>query len=281
LNEENGGDTIFRIAVNETLDLVPGGGNKSTSGGSFEKKLAQMAKEAEKEDAQIAEQFTKNEEMLRQQMSRLNFSGNGTTVLSGSQVGAIISQNATEISSAAATYAEDTKLFVKDESASGTQDSAAALLAVKQNQLLLHTRQRDQLKLQLETVLQKVSDLQSKSSGNVNEKYDLLEQEKLNSLEYISQLNSKIAKLSELEAAHGHQNELNELKRLLSLSESLTQQELDFKQSCKVQMKDLKEKIALFEASSSDGSDGSRSQDALEDQKMGEIEETHEKVFFV
>lgn len=96
------------------------------------------------------------------------------------------------------------------------------------------------------------------------------EEEKLSTSIYNSQLVEQISKLTELEEQANQGNELNMLKHLILLNESLRQQEIGFKASCKAQLQDLNAKAEVLESTVEDVQE--------EDKKLADIENMYNQV---
>jgi hypothetical protein len=104
------------------------------------------------------------------------------------------------------------------------------------------------------------------------EKLKLLEEEKNDSIQYISKLKNQLKKLSDLEKNTTQQEELIVLKDLISLNESLRTQESTFKTTCKQQLQEMNNKLKSLE-----NEEGGENE---ENKKFRDIEDMHEKVFF-
>jgi hypothetical protein len=239
-----------------------GGSSEQLSG--FEKKLAQAAKEAQREEAMFAEHAQKEEEALMKQMMQVGGSADGTGAgmgLSGSQVGAIVGMGSSEIGSAAAAYAlevEESRKQMEANLASGKLGQAAA-----------YKRQRANLLKQSDEIDVRQGECQA-STQLIQDKLRVIEEERDGALDYIAQLQVQIQKLKDLEAASTQQEELAMLKKLVALNESLRAQENAFKASCKAQMADYNARIAALSTADAE--------DDEETKKLRGIEEMHAKV---
>jgi hypothetical protein len=239
-----------------------GGSSEQLSG--FEKKLAQAAKEAQREEAMFAEHAQKEEEALMKQMTQVGGTADGTGAgmgLSGSQVGAIVGMGSSEIGSAAAAYAlevEESRKQMEANLASGKLGQAAA-----------YKRQRANLLKQSDEIDVRQGECQA-STQLIQDKLRVIEDERDGALDYIAQLQVQIQKLKDLEAASTQQEELAMLKKLVALNESLRAQENAFKASCKAQMADYNARIAALSTADAE--------DDEETKKLRGIEEMHAKV---
>ncbi len=241
-----------RISVNTDSSISLSGSDLS----GFEKKLAQMAKEAQKEEALFAEHASKEEAELMRQMSQLQGEGN----LSGSQVGSIVGIGHDEIGTASAAYLADI------EEAKKLLD--ANLATGKLGQLASYKRQKQNLLKLKEEVEAKAATAQSAVTSMLD-KLSIIQKERDHALEYNVGLKAMVAKLTELELSSGQQEELAMLKRLIIMNESLKAQEAAFKASCKAQLQDLQEKINSLDEG------GDNSDDA---KKFNDIEDMHNKM---
>lgn len=261
-NFDGKGNSAFQIPISDSEDVslsLAAGSSNSADLSGFEKKLAQAAKDAQKEEQMYAEQYSRAEAELLKQMSELR--GEDGSLISGSQVGGLLGLQSSDISFAAAAYQaelDEAKRLVDESLASGKLGQAAS-----------YKRQKEMLLKQREEVSQK-SAVVKQSYKIAFEKLKLSEDEKADAVEYIQQLRAQVAKLSQLEANSSQKAELATLKKYIMLNEQLKRQESSFKLSCKAQLEDLNKKIA-----SSTQSDDENSE---ENQRFKEIEEMHSKV---
>ena len=107
---------------------------------------------------------------------------------------------------------------------------------------------------------------------SINDRLVLLQDERDGAVEYNEKLVEQLKKLTALEADASQKDELNNLKHLVSLNETLKLQEAGFKESCKLQMGQLKSQIAEVEVG------GSGNTLTPEEKKLQEIEDMHAKV---
>ncbi len=241
-----------RISVNTDSSISLTGSDLS----GFEKKLAQMAKEAQKEEALFAEHASKEEAELMRQMSQLQ----GENNLSGSHVGSIVGIGHEEIGNASAAYLADI------EEAKKLLD--ANLATGKLGQLASYKRQKQNLLKLKEEVETKAAGVQS-AVTSILDKLSIIQKERDHALEYNVGLKAMVAKLTELELSSSQQEELAMLKHLITLNESLKAQEAAFKASCKAQLQDLQEKIKNLDEGD-DNSDDAK--------KFNDIEDMHNKM---
>lgn len=255
-----GSNSIVSIPISDAneISLTNLGGGNTAELSMFEKKLMQAAKEAQREEKLFAEQASKTEAELLQQMSQIRTE---ESLVSKSQVGAIVGLGSSEIGAAAAAYqlqVEEGKKMVEENLASGKLGQAAAL-----------KRQEQILSKQLQEIRNKNTFTKGQYDINL-EKYELLQEECEEAIEYNNQLRNQLTKLIELEGMSSQQEELATLKKLIMLNESLKLQESAFKASCKAQVEDYKNRINALEEV-----DDSESE---ENKKYREIEEMHTKV---
>ena len=241
-----------RISVSTDSSITLTGSDLS----GFEKKLAQMAKEAQKEEALFAEHASKEEAELMRQMSQLQ----GENNLSGSHVGSIVGIGHEEIGNASAAYLADI------EEAKKLLD--ANLATGKLGQLASYKRQKQNLLKLKEEVEAKAAGVQS-AVTSILDKLSSIQKERDHALEYNVGLKAMVAKLTELELSSSQQEELAMLKHLITLNESLKAQEAAFKASCKAQLQDLQEKIKSMDEGDDNGDDA---------KKFNDIEDMHNKM---
>lgn len=300
---DDGEDKIFRITVDDSLaDLTTDpqtvaasptkAGNPDVDLNEFDKKLAKVVKETEEEDAKFQELLVNAESNMRSQMTEIQSGSAGSGVpISGSQVGAIVSQNASEISSAAAQYTEQTKQMKKlfetqtgsagSGNISGTRNSTetGTGTGAPQSKYLSLMKQKEIFTTQMTELNQKIKTLKEKVTAPehaaLQGKYESAVQERQTAVEYLEKLNAKYRLLQELEAKYSpQQKHIDELSRLIELRDQLKKEEDDFRAGCKAQMLQLKEKIHLYETADPD----QIAQDANEEARMKEIEDAFEKV---
>ena len=225
----------------------------------FEKQLARAAKEAKRDEILFAEKASREESEIMKQMSEIDEST--AAVVSGSQVGNIVGLGADEISNASAAYQaelEESKKQLDQNLASGRLGAAAAFTRQMQN-LLKH---KDELLLQEQEIKIKIDTLK--------EKFKVLQEDKMGQEEYIEQLHGQKSKLIELEQSSSHKTELQTIKNLIALNESLKSKEAEFKSSCKAKRQEYLEKIIQL--------DGEESEDTADNQQQKDIESMHAKV---
>ena len=183
--------------------------------------------------------------------------------ISGSSVGQIVGLGSVEIGSAVAAYkleVEETRK-VLDESVSGGKSSQIASLK----------RQQAHLEKQKEVIVSRAEGAKE-ANVSINDRLVLLQDERDGAVEYNEKLVEQLKKLTALEADASQKDELNNLKHLVSLNETLKLQEAGFKESCKLQMGQLKSQIAEVEVG------GSGNTLTPEEKKLQEIEDMHAKV---
>lgn len=225
----------------------------------FEKQLARAAKEAKKDELLLAEKASREESELMQQMYEIDESA--VSAISGAQIGNIVGLGASEISSASAQYQaelEDAQKELDDNLATGRLGAAAAFN--RQMQGLL--KAKDELTARETDVLVKTAALQER--GRV------AEDERAAAQDYIAQLRAQFKKFSDLESASTQQKELNAIKNLMTLSESLKAKEADFKAQCKAKRSEYLEKIRAL--------DEEEDVNTPEMQQQQQIEQLHAKV---
>lgn len=255
----------IRISVDDSAELLlkAGASGNSNDMSGFEKKLAQMAKDALKEEKAFAEHASKEEEELMKQMSQLQ--SNDTNALSGAHVGSLVGIGSSEIGSASAAYqaeVEEARRLMDSTLSNGKVGQAAVYKRQKQNIL--------QMKQDVEAKALEVNSV----VATMLEKLRIAEHERDGAIEYNGQLNGVIAKLTELEGQSSKQDELATLKHLVMLNETLKAQEQSFKAACKAQMNDFTTRIKALEEEDSSDSNSSDSR------KLQEIEDMHAKIMF-
>lgn len=264
---EDSGKKVIRtedIALSK-LGLAAGKGNKEDMS-QFEKKLAKAALEAEKEEKQFTEEAIRLEKELMQDMKHIGDSDESTGQggVSGSSVGQIVGLGSVEIGSAVAAYKLEVEEARKvlDESVSGGKSSQIASLK----------RQQAHLEKQKEVIIARAEGAKE-ANLSITDRLVLLQDERDGAEEYNLKLTEQLNKLTALEAEASQKDELKNLKHLVSLNETLKTQELGFKESCKLQMGQLKGQIADVEGMKTD-------QAAMtpEERKLQDIEEMHAKV---
>lgn len=291
---EEGEDKVFRITVDDSLaeltadaqataaTATKAGASDSVDLNEFDKKLAKVVKETEEEDAKFQEQLVNAESNMRSQMTEIQ-AGSATGIpISGSQVGAIVSQNASEISSAAAQYTEQTKQIKKlfETQGGGAGSSSGGVGGgAPQSKYLSLVKQKEIFSTQMAELNQKIKTLKERVTAPAHAalqgKYEAAVQERQTAVEYLEKLNAKYRLLQELEAKYSpQQKHIEELSRLVALRDQLKKEEEDFRAACKAQMLQLKEKIHLYETADPD----QIAQDANEEARMKEIEDAFEKV---
>jgi hypothetical protein len=225
----------------------------------FEKQLAKAAKEARKDEIALAEKASREENEIMQQMSQIDDSK--ATAISGSQVGNIVGLSADEIYSASAAYLvemEESKKQLDQNVASGKLGAAAAF-----------SRQLQNLVKQKEEVLGSGETMKVKTKA-LRLKLRVLEEERNNAGDYLTQLRSQLLKLTELEQNSTQQKELKTIKELIALNESLKSKEAEFKMACKSKRQELLEKIQMLEQDDDE--------ETPEKRQHREIQEMHAKV---
>jgi hypothetical protein len=263
---KDSGKKIIRtedIALSK-LGLAAGSGNKADMS-QFEKKLAKAALEAEKEEKQFAEEAIRMEKELMQDMKHIGDSDEATGQggISGSSVGQIVGLGSVEIGSAVAAYKLEVEEARKalDENISGGKSTQIASLK----------RQQAHLEKQKEVIVARAGGVKE-TIVSISDHLAILEDERDGAVEYNQKLAEQLKKLTALEADASQKDELNNLKHLVSLNETLKSQEAGFKESCKLQMTQLKSQIAEVE--------GSKDNQAMtpEEKKLQDIEDMHAKV---
>lgn len=187
----------------------------------------------------------------------------GSISISGSSVGQIVGLGSSEIGSAVAAYkaeVEEAKRIMDESLAGGKVGQSAAL-----------KRQYQNLLKQKEAADLKATNLRVSTEGLL-ERMRILEQERDSAQDYNRRLNEQLKKLADLEKNATQQDELNSLKNLVSLNETLRGQEAEFKESCKAQLMELKALIAAAEGAEMD------EKDLEEEKKLRDIEDMHGKV---
>jgi hypothetical protein len=182
-------------------------------------------------------------------------------VISGSQVGNIVGLSADEISSASAAYLvemEESKKQLDQNVASGKLGAAAAF-----------SRQLQNLVKQKEEVLGSGEAMKVKTKA-LRLKLRVLEEERNNAGDYLTQLRSQLQKLTELEQNSTQQKELKTIKELIALNESLKGKEAEFKAACKSKRQELLAKIQALEQEDDE--------ETPEKRQHREIQEMHAKV---
>lgn len=250
-----GSSAASSVGGSSTLSSLGTSSSSDLSG--FDKKLAQMAKEAQKEEQLFAEHSKKEEEELMTQMAQMQ----GDGAVSGSQVGSIVGMGSGEIGSAAAAYQaelDEAKRIMESNLANGKLGQAAA-----------YTRQKENILKMKEEVDVKAAETHA-AMVEVSEKLHGVEHQRNEAFEYNQKLNGLIDKLNELEAASTQQDEIKTLRQLVTLNESMKAQEAAFKTSCKAQLQDFTAKIKALD-------DGSVENEE-EEKKLADIEDMHSKV---
>lgn len=252
-----------RLNVSEGIDVSIssiGGINLGSSSemSMFEKKLAQAAKEAHREEQIFAEQASKQEAELMGQMSEVAEDGGA---ISGSNLGAIVGLRSGEIGQAAAAYQaeiEESKKVIDNSLATGILGQVAA-----------QKRQKAQFMKQLEELDSKLIEVLAQQES-LQEKLEILEDERSSAVDYQDQLAAQLRKIDDLEIVSKQQSDLATLKRLVFLNESLRLQEAEFKASCKAQLQEFMSRLQGLE----------EMEDAQneENQKLMAIEDMHSKV---
>jgi hypothetical protein len=246
------------------LGLTASKGNKEDMS-QFEKKLAKAALEAEKEEKQFTEEAIRLEKELMQDMKHIGDSDEATGQggISGSSVGQIVGLGSVEIGSAVAAYKLEVEEARKvlDESVSGGKSSQIASLK----------RQQAHLEKQKEVIIARAEGAKE-ANASITDRLILLQDERDGAEEYNLKLTEQLNKLTALEADASQKDELNNLKHLVSLNETLKTQEAGFKESCKLQMGQLKGQIAEVEGPKNDQTM------TPEERKLQDIEEMHAKV---
>lgn len=228
----------------------------STSTSMFDRKFAKLTAKDEKDrKAQIDLQM-QQEEILIQQMSVATDSKKGVRT---GDVGRIVAQQKSEISTAAAKYnaeVAETRRLMEEREPRTRRGRAAAFKRRKAGVL----RQIQQIELQYQLV--------NARSMKLKGRYDTLKKQ----LDEAQGYNIKIIKQTELLAAEEkkaeHADELTKLRSLVALNETLRDQEKSFKENCRRQRAALQAAIAALE-------DGTDDADLA---RLLEIEETFEEV---
>jgi len=234
-----------------------GGAGTGGDAGAFEKKLAQAAKDALKEEEAMAERAAQQQEELLGQMRQVV--GGEMDSVSGSQLGAVVSLGAGEIGTAAAAYQAqlDDLRRLMDGAAGGRAGQAAA-----------YKRQKEALLKHRDDVDAKLTELKA-LAGSAMAQLGVVDEERTSTAEYNAQLKQQIVKLHDLEVALACQEDVAMLKHLVALQGSLQAQETAFKASCQGQLNDLRAAADAMDAAD-DAADESR--------KLRDIEETHAAV---
>jgi len=261
-----GGSDDGRFAISDGGDIsLAGLSSRLASGGGadlsgFEKKLMQAAKEAQREEKILAENASREEAELMQQMSQID--GDGDTVgIAGSSLQGIVGLGSSEIGSAAAAYElelEESRRLLDSNLGSGKLGQAAAYKRQRQHLL----KQRDEIDAKAVEV--------SVATEVMLERLRIIEEEHQSASDYNSKLQGQVVKLTELEGAASQQEELAILKNLVMLNENLRAQEAEFKASCKAQVQEYTARIKALEEADNEGSESNR--------KLRDIEDMHTKV---
>ncbi|CAE7440423.1 CCDC93, partial [Symbiodinium microadriaticum] len=245
------------------LTRMGGAASRGEGLSGFEKKLAQAHAEAQKEEAQFAAEAHQMQQAIMQNMSQIDSSSDGSAGISGSSVGQIVGLGSSEIGSAVAAYRAEVEEARKtiDENLSGGKLGGGQSAALK--------RQAQNLEKQKDQADVKAAALRGATQALL-ERMQVLEDERDSAQAYSAKLRQQLDKLAELEANASQQHELEKLKDLVSLNETLRGQESAFKESCKAQMQELKAMISAAE--------GEDSKDSEEEKKLRDIEDMHGKV---
>lgn len=258
----SGSDARFsRLPVIDAVDMALADLSKldvnELSG--FEKQLARAAREARKDEIAFAEQASREESEIMQQMLQIDEAKIGA--ISGLQVGNIVGLGADEISSASAAYLvemEESKRILDENLAAGRLGAAAAY----NRQIQSLTKQRE------EAVAAEAA--QHVRNESLQERIRSLLEEKMNANEYMEQVRMQLQKLTELEMSSAQRQELMTIKNLIALNESLKGKESEFKAACKVKRQELLDQIKSL-----DQEDG---EETPEKKQHREIQEMHAKV---
>ena len=252
-----GADALQTFSGDDGFDQFKFDGKSNSELSAFERKLAQAAREAEKEQQAWLEETNKEEAELMKDMKEVS----ENQMIGGSQVGAIVGIGSSEIGSAAAQYQHDMEVAQKElnsNMAMGRLGQAAA-----------YNRQKDHLLKQKEGVGEKIAQTHVENESCIA-KLKHSEDEKVSTKAYNTKLEEQIEKLKTLEDQANQGEELRMLKHLILLNESLKQQELGFKASCKAQLKDFTARAEVLESTVEDVQE--------EDKKLKDIENTYNQV---
>ena len=252
-----GTDALESFSGEDGFEKFKFDGKSNNELSAFERKLAQAAREAEKEQQAWLEQSNKEEAELLKDMKEVG----ENQALGGNQVGAIVGIGSSEIGSAAAQYQQDMAEAQKE------LDNSMAM--GKLGQAAAYNRQKSHLLKQKEDVDGQVAETQVESESCML-KLKHSEEEKVSTIAYNVQLTEQIEKLKILEEQANQGEELKMLKHLILLNESFKQQELGFKASCKAQLKDLTAKAEVLESTVDDVQE--------EDKKLKDIENMYNQV---
>ena len=252
-----GADALQAFSGDDGFDQIKLDDKSTNELSAFERKLVQAAKEAEREQQAFLEESNKEEEELMKDMKEVS----ENQAIGGSQVGVIVGIGSSEIGSVAAQYQQDMEQAQKEidnSMAMGRLGQAAA-----------YNRQKGHLLKQKEDVGEQIAHTHVESESCIA-KLKHSEEEKVSTNAYIAKLKDQVEKLKVLEDQANQGEELKMLKKLILLNESLKQQELGFKASCKAQLKDLTAKAEVLEGTTDDIQE--------EDKKLKDIENTHNQV---
>jgi hypothetical protein len=189
---------LVRIPVSDIGTTSSQSSSEGLSG--FEKKFAQVSKESQKEEKLYAEQASIEEAQLLQQMSQVR-SDDAALLVSGSQVGAIVSLNSSEIGVAAAAYQQELEESRRQLDATG---GLGGLAGGKLGHAAAYKRQRVLLLKQIEEVKQKGMEVQV-SLDALTQKLQSAEEERQSILQYNDELRKQLGVLAALEAKASQQ----------------------------------------------------------------------------
>eukprot|EP01041_Mallomonas_annulata_P007271 gene7271-14820_t len=246
-----------------TTAPYPKSASRTQGASGFEKKLAQMQKEATKEEMMLAEIAVQEEQMMLQQMNRVE--GSESSTISGSRIGDLVISGADAIGAAAASYEAqlfDAKKGLNESLSSGKLGKTAAF-----------NRQKQALQQQKKDIEDKANKLQEHWQLQ-KQRLHLLEVEKSEAVAYTLQLQDQLEKLTVLEESSNEQTALSELKRLVELHTRLKTEESEFKASCREQLRELQMRVQQLEQMV-------RGEGVEEDEdlrRLAQIEDMHAKV---
>ena len=222
-------------------------------------------RDAEQEEALLAEKLFSDEVALKQKMLQLQ---GGNIALSGSLVGAIISQNSSEISVAAAQY----ELNIEESKREAEQRALNSIA----NRLGVIQKQKDSVNEQLAELDGKVAQLKAEMQGTI-EKYRAVEAARAAASAQIDELTSAFQQFLTIESQFTpeEKQQFDTLTRLTLTIEDNQQKIAEYKVACKTRLQAMKDKIASFESIAAGGGE---SEAGSEEARFKEIEDAYATV---
>ena len=226
---------------------------------AFERQFIAAKKAADKEDEKSRMEDKQREEQLIAEMASVE-AGFASGMASASNIGQLVSLQSDTIQEAAAEYEKETEEMRKALEAMETDTESG-----KRAELAAFNRRKAAFDRQIKAEDMKAQAVVAKLQA-VSGKLNAIQTEATRAEQYNARIVSEEAKLDAIEKNSGLADDLNKLRQLVLLNETLKNQEGDFKRNCKEQLARFEETMKKL-----------KSEDAQDDEsaRLHEIERMH------